>query len=113
MRDDTTRVETMKDLVRRFMDARDWGEFHSPKNLAMSISIEAAELMELFQWCSVEESRQIRGTETMARVREEIADVLIYCLCLANQLDMDLASAVGDKMEDSARRFPEDGGPSG
>lgn len=112
MRDDRTRVAELKQLVRRFMDARDWGKYHSPKNLAMSISIEAAELMELFQWCTVEEAGRVRGTGEMERVREEIADVLIYCFSLANQLDIDLASAVRDKMDDNARRFPEPGGSS-
>ncbi len=112
MRDDRTRVAELRELVRRFVDARDWGKYHSPKNLAMSISIEASELMELFQWCTVEEAGRVRGTEEMARVREEIADVLIYCFSLANQLDIDLASAVSEKMDQNARRFPESGGSS-
>jgi len=68
--------------------------------------------MELFQWCTVEEAGRLRGTEEMARAREEIAGVVMYCFSLANQLDIDLASAVRDKMDQNARRFPGPGGPS-
>ena len=74
------------------MDERDWRQFHSPKNLSMSLAIEAAELMEHFQWIDAAESRRVGDDPAkLAAVREEIADVLCYLLALANELDLDLS----------------------
>lgn len=103
MLDKTTTVRELKDLVAAFVEERHWSQFHSPKNLAMSIAIEAAELMELFQWSSLDEPID---EKQMARLREELADVVIYCLSLANAADIDLAAAVKNKVAVNADRYP-------
>jgi len=104
--DTETNVQAIKDLVKQFQASRGWEKFHSPKNLAMSISIEAAELMEIFQWVSSEEAWRVRESDEFQHLQEELADVLIYCMSLANQLDIDVAAAIQDKMHKNALRFP-------
>jgi NTP pyrophosphatase (non-canonical NTP hydrolase) len=109
MSDSTATLADLRDLVRRFVDERDWRQFHSPKNLSMSLAIEAAELMEHFQWIDVAESRAVRGQpQKLAAVREELADVLCYALAMANELEIDLSAAVRDKMVKNAAKYPAD-----
>ena len=109
MSDATTTLAELRDLVARFVAERDWEQFHAPKNLSMSLAIEAAELMEHFQWIDMAESR-LAGNDTakMAAIREEIADVLCYALALANELKLDLSDAVRDKMVKNAAKYPAD-----
>jgi NTP pyrophosphatase (non-canonical NTP hydrolase) len=102
MSDKTTSIQEIKDLVAAFVEERQWRRFHSLKNLSMSIAIEAAELMELFQWAGEEEQRDI----PLDRVREELADVIIYCLSMANAAGIDMAGAVRDKVVANARKYP-------
>jgi dCTP diphosphatase len=105
--DSSTTLAELRDLVRRFVDERDWRQFHSPKNLSMSLAIETAELMEHFQWIDVAESRGVRDDPVkLAAIGEELADVLCYVLALANELDLDLAAAVQDKMVKNALKYP-------
>ena len=105
--DSSTTFADLRGLVRRFVDERDWRQFHSPKNLSMSLAIEAAELMEHFQWIDAAESRRIGDNPAkLAAVRDEMADVLCYLLALANELDLDLSSAVRDKMVKNAAKYP-------
>jgi dCTP diphosphatase len=105
--DSSTTLAQLRDLVRRFVDERDWRQFHSPKNLSMSLAIEAAELMEHFQWIDAAESRRIGDDPAkLAQVRDEIADVLCYALALANELNLDLSTAVRDKMIKNAVKYP-------
>jgi NTP pyrophosphatase (non-canonical NTP hydrolase) len=107
MSDQETTVAELRDLVRRFVEARDWRQFHSPKNLSMSLAIEAAELMEHFQWISIEASRAIRDrAEKRAAVSEELADVVCYALALANELNIDLAAALREKMAKNEQKYP-------
>ena len=107
MPDASTTLADLRGLVRRFVDERDWQQFHSPKNLSMSLAIEAAELMEHFQWIDINESRRVaEDPAKLAAVREEIADVLCYLLALANELDLDLSTAVRDKMVKNAAKYP-------
>ena len=107
MSDASTTLADLRELVRRFVDERDWRQFHSPKNLSMSLAIEAAELMEHFQWIDMAESRRIADDPVqLGEVREEIADVLCYLLALANELNLDLATAVRDKMVKNAAKYP-------
>jgi NTP pyrophosphatase (non-canonical NTP hydrolase) len=107
--DHSTTLADLRDLVRRFVGERDWEKFHSPKNLSMSLAIEAAELMEHFQWIDMAESRCAAGDPAkLAAIGEEIADVLCYTLALANELQLDLSSAVRDKMEKNAAKYPAD-----
>lgn len=109
MMDSTTTVAELKQLVREFVDQRDWRQFHAPKNLAMSMAIEAAELMEHFQWISVEESRRMADDpERLTAVGEELADVLCYALAMANELGLDLSTTIRRKMEKNAEKYPAD-----
>ncbi|WP_269530753.1 nucleotide pyrophosphohydrolase [Chitinimonas sp. BJYL2] len=97
---DTT-VATLRAQVAAFVAARDWQQFHSGKNLAMSIAIEAAELMEHFQWAPPAD-----GTINKAEVAEELADVLIYAMSFANTLDIDISAAITAKLAKNETRFP-------
>ena len=107
MSDSSTTIADLRQLVRQFVDERDWRQFHSPKNLSMSLAIEAAELMEHFQWIDAAESRRIgNDVEKLAEVRDEMADVLCYLLALANELDLDLSAAIRDKMVKNAAKYP-------
>ncbi len=109
MKDQTTTVGELKQLVRTFVDERDWRQFHAPKNLSMSLAIEAAELMEHFQWISPEASREVRSDAAkLTAIGEELADVLCYALALANELEIDVAAAVADKMVKNAAKYPVD-----
>ena len=91
--------------IRKFRDERDWKRFHDPKSLAASISIEAAELLELFQWLGADESRRY-AAENKERVSEEIADVAIYLIELADVAGIDLAQAIESKLEKNAKKYP-------
>ena len=105
--DPQTTVHSLREEVREFVRERDWEGYHSPKNLGMSIAIEAAEIMELFQWYSTEESRTlVEDEEVWSQVADEVADVIIYCLCLADAVDMDISTAVQAKLERSRSRYP-------
>jgi len=107
MSDSEITVADLRAAVQRFVDRRQWGQYHSPKNLAMSIAIEAAELMELFQWVDVGESRQAAADgRTRAAAAEELADVLCYALSMANALDIDLATAVLEKLKKNETKYP-------
>ena len=91
--------------IRKFRDDRDWKQFHDPKNLAVSISIEAAELLEIFQWMTGEQARQY-AAQNKERVSEEIADVAIYLFELADIVGIDLATAIDMKLEKNAEKYP-------
>ncbi|HUY32023.1 MAG TPA: nucleotide pyrophosphohydrolase [Pirellulales bacterium] len=107
MNDQHTTLAEVRELVREFVEARDWRQFHTPKNLSMSLAIEAAELMEHFQWLTPEQSRAVADQpEKLAEVGEELADVLCYALALANELKLDVATALRDKMLKNARKYP-------
>ena len=88
-----------------FTAERGWARFHSPKNLAMALSVEAAELVELFQWRTERESDDL-DEATLSRVSDEIADVQIYLLQIAARLDVDIGRAVLSKLEKNARKYP-------
>ena len=107
--DNETTVSDLKEAVGTFIDARNWSQFHSPKNLAMSIAIEAAEIMEHFQWTTVEEAKtSMDDPEVRAEVEEGFADVLIYCLSFARQTGIDVSGAILGKLEKNEGRFPAD-----
>jgi NTP pyrophosphatase (non-canonical NTP hydrolase) len=109
MTDAHTTIGELRELILEFVDERDWQQFHSPKNISMSLAIEAAELMEHFQWIDVDTSRQIsEDPEKLAAVGEELADVFSYCLALANALDIDVAGTLRAKMLKNALKYPAD-----
>ncbi len=107
MNDQQTSVTQLKELVRRFVEARQWDQSHLGKNLSMSIAIEAAELMEHFQWG--DNSDYLPGhmpVDELAKIKEEIADIVIYSLSFCNHFDIDLAAAVEAKVAKNETRFP-------
>ncbi|MEM6552181.1 MAG: nucleotide pyrophosphohydrolase [Planctomycetota bacterium] len=105
--DATTTLAECRAMVDRFVAERDWHRFHQPKNLVMSIAIEAAELMEHFQWPEGESIEAILAdANRMQGVREELSDVLAYSFSLANALGIDIASAFASKMAHNARKYP-------
>jgi NTP pyrophosphatase (non-canonical NTP hydrolase) len=107
--DFTTTVADLRKLVADFVSERDWSQFHSPKNVSMALAIEAAELMEHFQWLTTEASRQLSDEpEKLDAVGEELADVIGYSFALANELGLDVSSAIRAKMVKNAQKYPAD-----
>ena len=98
-------IEQLAEAVRRFGHERDWHLYHSPKNLTAALIVEAAELLEPFQWLTEEQSHNLPPDKREA-VRQEMADVLIYLVSLANTLDIDLLQAAEDKLAINARKYP-------
>ncbi len=98
-------LEDIKVRARRFAEVRDWEQFHSPKNLVMALSVEAAELVEIFQWLTEEQSERL-SDEALARVVDEIADVQVYLVRLADRLQVDIAAAVAQKMAKNDEKYP-------
>ena len=95
----------VRDELRAFAAERDWDQFHSPKNLASALAVEAAELLEPFQWLTDEQSRNLSDKQ-LAAVRDELADVQIYLIRLADKLNVDLMAAVRDKIVRNAAKYP-------
>jgi NTP pyrophosphatase (non-canonical NTP hydrolase) len=105
--DKDTSIDELRRLVAEFVRERNWEQFHTPKNLAMALSIEAAELMEHFQWLTPDESAALsRQPDKLAPVADELADVTCYLLALCNALSIDLASAVRGKMQKNVAKYP-------
>ncbi len=102
MHDISTTIQQLKDSVEQFERDRNWGQYHTPQDLAVSISIEAAELLEVFQW-GIKEDVDLDKVE---KIKEELADVLIYSLSLAKTLDLDVATIVEDKIKMNAEKYP-------
>lgn len=107
MNDENTTLAELKRRVLQFVDERDWQQFHAPKNLSMAIAIEAAELMEHFQWIDAAESRT-PTPEQREKIGEELADVFCYVLALANELEMDLTEQFVRKMVKNVAKYPAD-----
>ena len=85
-----------------FREERDWSQFHNPKDLAISISLEAAELLEAFQWSGAD----LCVSDKQSHITEELSDVIIYCIYLADVLDVDLTEVVSDKIDANAQKYP-------
>src|ERR1700732_2712118 len=100
-------LERLRDQLREFAAARDWNQFHSPKNLAIALSVEAGELLEHFQWLSDEESLTLPD-DKLEKIRDEIADVLLYLIRLADVLNVDLIKSADTKIEANAQKYPVD-----
>jgi dCTP diphosphatase len=100
-------IENLLKIQREFVAARDWDQFHTPKNLSTALMVEAGELAEIFQWMTTEESHQVMHTEKQAaKVREELADVFFFVLRLSDKLGVDLESAFTEKMKKNNERYP-------
>jgi NTP pyrophosphatase (non-canonical NTP hydrolase) len=102
-------VKALDAALQRFTRARHWEQYHSPKNLAMALTGEVGELVEIFQWLTEEQSRSVaQNPETAEAVRDELADVLIYLVELASALGVDLNEAVNAKLVKNALKYPAD-----
>ena len=98
-------LEVLRIRISNFADERDWNQFHSPKNLSMALIVEAAELVEHFQWMKQKESFALTKDKLTA-VEEELADILVYLVRMADQLDIDLISAAKKKIKSNEARYP-------
>lgn len=98
-------LESLRNELRRFAADRDWDQFHSPKNLASALTVEAAELLEHFQWLTEEQSASL-SSDAHRAVAQELADVFLYLLQLADKLDIDLIQAAQEKLALNARKYP-------
>ncbi len=103
----TLNVEKIQHHLRQFAQDRDWDQFHSVKNLAMALSVESAELVEIFQWMKEDETNQLKNDpKNLEKVKEEVSDVLLYLLRIADKLEIDLEPAVWAKLEKNALKYP-------
>jgi dCTP diphosphatase len=100
-----TQLENLRSQLRDFAAARDWDPFHSPKNLAMALAVEAAELLETFQWLTEDESRRL-SPKALAAAGDEIADVLLYLIRLSDKLGIDPIAAARRKLVANAAKYP-------
>jgi len=101
-------MQELFEILREFRDSRGWKKYHTPKNLSVSIAIEAAELLELFQWTRGFEDEMKVLDEKLGQVEEEVADILIYTLFLCDVAGIDPVTAVKKKMEKNERKYPKD-----
>ncbi|RIK88343.1 MAG: NTP pyrophosphohydrolase [Planctomycetota bacterium] len=109
MSDAATTVDELRQVIRQFVEERDWRQFHAPKNISMALAIEAAELMEHFQWIDAEASRALASDPAkLAPIAEELADVIGYSLALANELGIDVSDAIRAKMAKNRQKYPAD-----
>ena len=103
----TSQLQALTQSLREFAQARDWEQFHSPKNLAAALTVEAAELLEHFQWLTEEQSRQL-SADKKSQVSEEVADVLLYLLQLCDKLEIDLLDVAQTKLLANGKKYPVD-----
>ena len=100
-------LENLKSQLRNFAEDRDWDQFHSPKNLSMALIAESAELVEHFQWLTEEQSKTL-SADKLAEVEQELADIQIYLIRIADKLGIDLLNAVTKKIELNEKKYPAD-----
>ena len=103
----STELQKLQETLQKFAEDRDWEQFHSPKNLAMALSAESGELLECFQWLTEEDSQNLDARK-LQEAREEIADVFIYLLRIADRLDIDLIEAARNKIAINEKKYPAD-----
>jgi NTP pyrophosphatase (non-canonical NTP hydrolase) len=107
MANDTTDLQALRDQLRDFCAARDWEQFHSPKNLAMALAGESGELLEIFQWLTEAQSLAL-DPKAHAAARDEVADILLYLIRLADRLDIDPVAEARRKLAENERKYPAD-----
>ena len=105
--DNNTNFQEIKDKVKEFVRERDWEQFHHPKEVAISLSLEAAELLELFQWQEKQDLEDLKNDkELMKKLREELADIFAYAITVANSTDIDISEAIIEKLEHNKAKYP-------
>jgi dCTP diphosphatase len=102
----TDPIDDLQGRIREFAQKRDWEQFHTPKNLAMALSGEVGELVEVFQWLTADEAKRVMDSPRAEDVEDELADVFIYLLRMADVLRVDLAAVTRAKLERNERRYP-------
>jgi len=102
---DKTSINELKTQLEKFAEARDWDQFHTPKNLAMALSSEVGELLEIFQWLTPEQASNL-PEEQLAKSKEEIADIFIYTVMLCNKLGIDLLDVAYEKVKINGEKYP-------
>ncbi len=100
------KLSLLQEKILKFNKERNWTGYHSPKNVAMSVGIEAGELMEIFQWYTVEESKSITDPKIIEHIGEELADVMIYCMNIATHFNLDYKDIIEDKIKKNAIKYP-------
>ncbi|MFJ8518997.1 nucleotide pyrophosphohydrolase [Lysinibacillus xylanilyticus] len=95
-------LEKLRENILQFRDQRNWQQFHNPKDLALSVSLEASELLELFQWKTSEEAVE----KNLDKMKDELADILIYAILFANETDMDLVNIINNKLQKNNKKYP-------
>ena len=106
MNDKQATISAIKENINDFIRQRGWGAGHNALNLAVSINLEASELLEIFQWCSQEEADRAARETDREHFLEELADVMIYCIELATVYDVDIAAAIEGKLEQNGKKYP-------
>ena len=104
--DVNTTLQSLKIAVHNFVKDREWEKYHTPRNLAESISIEASELLELFQWSLNEEKSSVMDPEKLRRLEDELADVFVYCISLTNATGIDITKCIMSKMKRNEEKYP-------
>jgi len=100
-------IPKIQSRLKEFASERDWDQYHSPKNLSMALSVEASELMEIFQWVGAEESRKVvEHPDKLVQVEAEIADICIYAIRLADVIGIDLETAIDQKIDQNIEKYP-------
>ena len=108
-KDEYVDFESLKERVRHFVRERDWEKYHNPKDLAVAISVEAGELLELFQWMKESDASAIKeNSQAMQKIEGELADILNYCMSLANVLDINLSRIVLSKLKEAEKKYPKE-----
>jgi dCTP diphosphatase len=104
---DIINIDQWKKKFKKFVDERNWREFHNPKNLAMNLSGEAAELMEIFTWCNTDKSKEIHlDPQKLDYIRHEMGDVFMTLIMLADEMDINLSQALAEKVELTEKKYP-------
>ena len=104
--DDIINIFELKKKISKFADDREWIKYHSPKNLSMALSVEAAELMEIFQWMTGDESLTVEDETQRSNISDELADIFVYVVRIADRLDINLSESIKIKMKKNAEKYP-------
>jgi dCTP diphosphatase len=102
----TLPIEELLEIIKKFVSDRDWEQFHSVKNLTMALSVESSELLEIFQWVSEEESNLTSNSDRLSKTKDEIADIFVYLVRIADRLNIDIEEAVRHKMDKNMVKYP-------